>query len=617
MSNTQSRMAPFDEYDRVERNLLAAARQSPANPSGWAQAAIYLSNRGEHLRAVHVLWEAISACGNLPILLQAIADLLANTPGHPDRIEALSRLVTTQPDNVDSLISFGFAALHAPNPADALQPLRRAVELGASSVDVLLTLASAERQLGSIKAALDLYDRVLTLVPSQPTAVVERWHSGLGVLDWSEAIALEPQVEAIFEQETPKLVSPLMALALPPPSAEFMRNFVERGARSSLSGRGLRHVGATKKDRLRVGYLSADFVDHATTVLTRSMFGAHDRSNFEVFIYSYGPRSGASGPAHIAASVEHWHDISAQDDDAAANLIRSHQLDILVEMKGHTAGARPEISRQRVAPIQLHYLGCPGPVGDFGIDYYVGDNITVPVGAEHEFNVPVLKLPRSYLVNDHARPIPVAASRETLGVAEDALLLANFNQLWKIRPEFMSIWCRAMRSNPKCLLWLLDAGERNNDLVVANLRKWLQQEGFSDVAERIVFVPRLRNEPHMNRLCAVDLCLDQLPYGSHTTAADALWAGVPILTLRGNSFAGRVGVSLLTTHDEPSLIADDLVDYEARLTELLSTPAKLKSAKDRLINKRQTSALFDTNGFMRDWEDMLRQVHSSPPQQVS
>ena len=610
MSNMQSTPAAFDEYDRVERNLLSAARQSPTSPGGWAQAAIYLSNRGEHLRAVQVLWEAIAACGNLPVLLQAIADLLANTPGHPERIEALARLVAAQPDNVDALVNLGFAALQAPNPTDALPPLRRAVELGASGVEVLLTLASAERQLGSITSALELYDRVLKLVPDHATAIVERWHSGLGVLDWSQAMALEPRVAAIFERETPKHVSPLMALALPPPRAEFMRDFVERGARSYLSGRGLRHVGAVSKDRLRVGYLSADFVDHATTVLTRSMFGAHDRTKFEVYIYSYGPRSVASGPAHIAASVEHWHDISTLDDDAAASLIRSHQLDVLVEMKGHTAGSRPEISRQRVAPVQVHYLGCPAPVGDFGIDYYVGDGITVPAGCEHEFNVPVYKLPRCYLVNDQGRAIPTASSRSSLGVPDDAVLLGNFNQLWKLRPEFMVIWCRVMRSNPKTLLWLLDAGERNNQAVAANLDNWLKQEGFADLSQRIIFMPRLRNEPHMNRLCAVDLCVDQLPYGSHTTAADALWAGVPVLTVRGNSFAGRVGVSVLTAHDETSFIADDLADYEARLTDLVASPSKLKAAKDRLIQKRATSPLFDTDGFMRDWEVMLTQLHS-------
>lgn len=601
---------PFDDFARVERSLLEAARRSPKDAGNWAQAAIYLSNRGEHRRAVAVLWEAIANCGDLPELLQAIADLLVDQPAHPHRLEALARLAAIRPDNIDVLVNYGLAALHAPNPADALIPLRRAVLLGESRVEMLLTLASAERQLGSIEAAVSLYDRVLAAAPTHPTALIERWHCGLSTLDWDRVMALEPEVEAVFSKETPETVSPFMALALPSREPTQLRDFVQRGAKSQLSGRGLRHAGTSTGGRLRVGYLSSDFVDHATTVLTRGLFGAHDKGAFEIFVYSYGPRSAAEGPAHIASSAEHWHDVAALDDDATASLIRSHRLDILVEMKGHTAGARPGISRQRVAPVQVHYLGCPGPVGGFGIDYFVADEITVPRGAEDEFNVPVVKLPRAYQVNDSQRPVPVAVPRSSVCIADDAVLLANFNQLWKIRPEFMQMWCRALRAFPKAILWLLDAGEKNSGLTASNLQAWLHQRGFDDVANRIVFVPRLRNEQHMNRLAVVNLCLDQLPYSSHTTGSDALWAGVPMLTVKGNTFAGRVGASLLTTHDEPSFIANDLQDYEARLHELLGSPTMLTDAHQRLLAKRSTSRLFDTAGFVRDWEVLLTELNT-------
>ena len=588
---------------------------SSASPAGWAQLAIYVSGRGEHRRAVTVLWEAIAHCGDLPVLLQAIADLLVDAPGHPDRLEALARLARACPNDVQVLTQFGLAALSAPNPADGLAPLRRVVELGESDVEILLTLASAERQLGSIESAVRLYDRVLVLAPDHPTGLVERWHCGLSTLDWVRTTELESKVEAVFLKETPETVSPLMALALPPRSPELVRNFVERGAKSSLSGRGLRHAGVARGERLRVGYLSADFLDHATTTLARSMFGAHDKGRFEVFIYSYGPRSGSEGRARIAASVEHWHDIAAVDDDGAASLIRSHGLDVLVEMKGYTAGARPEISRQRVAPVQVHYLGFPGPVGGFGIDYFVADDVTVPVGTEHQFNVPVVKLPRAYQVNDSERALPIAVTRNSLGIRDDTVLLANFNQLWKIRPESMLVWCRALRAFPNTLLWLLGAGEQSDQLATANLQFWLEQEGLQDVGTRICFVPRLGNELHMNRLAAVDLCVDQLPCSSHTTAADALWAGVPLLTVAGPSFAGRVAASLLTTHDERSFITTNMHAYEARLLDLLANPLQLVEARRRLHEKRSKSALFDTAGFVRDWESMLLQLASDAPTQ--
>ena len=610
MSSLSPQSAAIDGFDHIERSLRKSAMDSSSKPQGWAQLALYLSGRGEHRRAVAVLWEAVIHCGDLPVLLQAIADLLVDAPGHPDRLEALARLARACPNDAKALTQFGLAALSAPNPADGLATLRRAVELGESDVEILLTLASAERQLGSVESAVKLYERVLAIAPEHPTALVERWHCGLSNLDWVRTTELEPKVAALFSKETTEHVAPFMALALPAENPELLRDFVERGAKSFLSGRGLRRVGVTPGERLRVGYLSADFLDHATTLLSRGMFVAHDKSRFEIFIYNYGPRSTAEGPAHIAASIEHWHDIAALDDPLAATLIRSHKLDVLVEMKGHTAGARPEISRQRVAPVQVHYLGFPGPVGGFGIDYFVADDVTVPVGTEKEFNVPVIKLPRAYQVNDSQRAVPVAVTRESLGLSEDTTLIANFNQLWKIRPEFMRVWGRALRAFPNAMLWLLGNGETGDQLATENLQIWLQQEGLQDVGTRICFVPRLGNVLHMNRLATVDLCVDQLPCSSHTTAADSLWAGVPLLTVTGRTFAGRVAASLLTTHDEQSFIAANMLAYEARLFELLADPRQLVEARRRLEEKRHTSPLFDTAGFVRDWELTLSQLAS-------
>ena len=610
MNTETSPRTAFGDLDRIERSLHDAAKRTAGHPAGWAQLAIHLSNKGEPRRAVAVLWEAVAACGDNPALLQAIADLLIDAPGHPDRLEALARTANALPDNLMAQVNFGLSALLAPNPAGALRPLRRAVELGEERIDVLLSIASAELQMGSFEAAIALFDRVLALEPDNPTAIVERWFASLTTCDWPGALALEPAVEHVFSRCSPSDVSPLRALALPTKDPAQLRHYVEHGARAHLPGRGLRHAGQSTTNRIRVGYLSADFHDHAIARLSRGLFGAHAPDQFEVFAYSYGPRSAAVVAADIEASVEHWHNIAEVDDDAAVALIRSHKIDVLIEMKGHTAGARPEISRQRVAPVQMHYLGCPGPVGGFGIDFFVADDITVPLGAESEFNVPVVRLPRAYQVNDSRRAVPVAVTRTSVGVSEDTLLLGNFNQLWKIRPEFMAIWCRALRSCPRASLWLLEPSESTRSRVEANLNAWLSNAGFEDVADRVVFVQRLPNEAHMNRLATVDLIVDQLPYGSHTTASDALWAAVPLLTVAGNTFAGRVASSLLTTHGEDSFITPNKEAYEARLLELLSAPQQLAAAKTRLAAKRSTSPLFDTAGFVRDWEALLTTVYA-------
>ena len=602
------RSAAYDDIERTERMLYQAAKRTPRHPFGWAQLALFLSGRGEHRRAVAVLWEAIANCGDEPVLLQSIADLLVDAPGHPDRVEALGRLANLQPDETAAQTNFGLEALLAPNPVGALGSLRRAVELGEARIDVLLCIASAELQMGSLARANSILNDVLAKDPHNSVALVERWFAGLSTLEWQRTSTLEAGVREVFETGNSLVAAPWMALALPVDDPERLRRFVERGSRSHLPGLGLRHAGQRRSDRIRVGYLSSDFHDHATTLLTRGLFREHGRSEFEVFGYSYGPHSAAERATDIAASVEHWHDISALGDDAAVALIRSHKLDALVEMKGHTSGARPEITRQRVCPIQIHYLGFPGPVGGFGVDYFVGDSVTIPLGAEAEINVPILRLPRAYQANDSQRFVPVAQTKRALGLSDDSILLANFNQLWKIRPEFMSIWCRTLRRHPRALLWLLSPSETNRPLVDCNLQDWLRFAGFEDVAERIVFVARLPNEEHLNRLAAVDLVLDQLPCGSHTTASDALWAGVPLLTVCGNTFAGRVASSLLTTHGEPSFITPSLETYELRLNELLAEGDELAVARRRFTAKRATSSLFDTTGFVRDWEAMLSAV---------
>lgn len=609
MSTTFATATPLKGLDASERALYKSALKTPSQPEGWARLAQHLSGRGEHRKAVACLWEGVASCGNLPHLLGAIADLLIDAPGHPDRIEALARLAVEKPDDVPTLVNLGMAALHAPNASYALPSLRRAVELGENRLAVLLPLALVERQFGSIEASLALFARAVAIEPDHKAALVEYWYTCLNAFDWVRAAQLQPAVEMAFDTQDAKYISPQVGLALPLNKPHRLRDLVERNAPSRLSGRGFRHAGEAVTGRLRVGYLSSDFFDHATLLLTRGLFAAHDRDRFEVFVYSYGPSGVAQGTPLISDSVEHWYDIAEASDDAAASLIRSHKLDVLVEMKGHTAASRGGISRQRVAPVQIHYLGCPGPVGGFGIDCFVADDVTVPPGAEDQFNVPVVRLPRPYQVNDDQRPIPHPVSRASPGAADDSIVLANFNQLWKISPEFMGIWARALRAHPKAVLWLLEPTANDRNLVMTNLHEWLNTHGLGDVARRISFQPRLKNDAHMNRLAACDLALDQLPCGSHTTASDALWAGVPLLTVTGDSFAGRVATALLSYHGEAAFITNTIADYERRLGELLDNPDELANARRRLLEKRTTSPLFDTAGFTRDWESLLFAVH--------
>ncbi len=353
--------------------------------------------------------------------------------------------------------------------------------------------------------------------------------------------------------------------------------------------------------RTRIGYLSSDLQTHATAILIAGLFETHDRERFEVFGYSYGPRAADPYRDRMQKSLEHWCDLNDLDDMAAAGRIATDRLDFLIELKGHTQGTRLGITVRRPAPVQIHYLGYPGPIGGYGIDYFLADWDTVPVHGDAEFPETVLRLPRCYQVNDAKRPLPKSASRADYGFDVNHLILANFNQTWKLSERFVVTWARALAKHPNARLWLLDPGETGRRQLLA----CAAQQGVTRPEEAIRFAQRVDPQKHIDRLALADLALDQLPCSSHTTAADALWAGVPVLTMYGNRFAGRVGAALVKAVDEQEFIANRLDDYELRLNALIANPAELQHAKARLESKRVSSSLWNTAAFTRDLEATL------------
>jgi predicted O-linked N-acetylglucosamine transferase (SPINDLY family) len=362
-----------------------------------------------------------------------------------------------------------------------------------------------------------------------------------------------------------------------------------------------------RRERLRIGYVSADFHRHATSYLMAQVLERHDRSRFEVFVYSHGRSDGSAMRQRIEGASEHFADLQASSIADMAHRIRDDEIDILVDLKGYTQHSRPPLFAMRAAPLQVSYLGFPGTTGADYIDYVIGDPVVTPLEHAPFYSEKIAQLPGCYQCNDGTRPIPRPPSRSSQGLPEDGFVFCAFNQPYKISPEVFDVWCRLLNAVPGSVLWLL---AWNKDAPIA-LRREAQARGVEP--SRIIFAPSVPQSEHLDRIGCADIFLDTWPCNAHTTASDALWAGLPVLTLSGRTFASRVAGSLMRAVGLPELVCDDVAGYEGLARELASDRGRLEQLRARVRDARHTSSLFDgtvtARGlelvFERMWERAL------------
>lgn len=355
------------------------------------------------------------------------------------------------------------------------------------------------------------------------------------------------------------------------------------------------------RTKIRIGYLSSDFHEHATALLLVEMLELHDRERFEIFAYSYGPDDGKGMRQRLEKTFDRFIDIQALSNAEAASAIHGDSVDILVDLKGYTRASRTLILAFRPAPIQVNYLGYPGTLGGDFSDYIITDlMLTPPESAEH-YSEAFAYLPDTYQPHGRECTIGEKPGRKEAGLGERGFVFCCFNQAYKITPAVFDIWCRLLAAVPGSVLWLLQ-----NRLAEANLKREAHRRGIAP--ERIVFAEEKPQIEHLGRLQLADLVLDTLPYNAHTSASDALWAGVPIITCMGDTFPSRVAGSLLNAIGLPELIAADATDYYEMALELATRPESLSRVKTKLAANRLTTPLFDTAGYTRNLEALYQRM---------
>jgi protein O-GlcNAc transferase len=497
------------------------------------------------------------------ILLKRYADALA----------AAQAAVALDPHQIDALINCGVAARHLGRFDEAVAAYDRALVAAPESVLVLRNRGAVLRELGRHAEALANYDRLIVIDPKDVDALNGRGEALRSLARYGEALAAFEQALAVAPDhagalggaafaalnacdwestkrlsaaivprvEAGMVISPFILLSLidsPRLHAIGARNYLRNQV--EIPAVPFRREPAWRQDRIRLAYLSADFRSHPVAQLTAELFELHDRSRFEVIGVSYGADDGSGLRARLVKAFDAFHDVRAMTDRDAAKLIHDNRVDILVDLTGYTAGCRPQILAWRPAPIAVNYLGYPGTMSAPFVDYVIADPIVLPLNQQPFYAEKIVHLPGSFQPNDRQRTIAETPTREAAGLPEKGFVFCCFGRSYKIAESTFEVWMRLLKGVEGSVLWFSDANEVAKEKLQAAARSREVDEG------RLVFAPKLdAPEEHLARHRLADLFLDTLPYNAHATASDALFAGLPVVTTPGNSFAGKVGASLL------------------------------------------------------------------------
>ena len=578
--------------ERLERALASAQRQALPTQEIWLGLARTHFAAGDSALAASAIEEA-----------HTLGKRLKASGAAVEACAVLDECVQLAPDDAGLRLTFGAVLIDADRPADAERELERAIALGAREGEAWDNLGLARRLQGKDEQALSAFQRAAAAAPALTPALANLIYARYTLCAWDGLETDEQHLIATLDASTsdPRW-PPWIALAMPITPAQQLA-VARRWAGATLPQPSPRRAVPRRGEKLRVGYLSGNFRDHPTGRLMAGLFEHHDRNRFEITGYSYGPDGASATTARLRAAFDRWRDVRELADDAVARLIREDAIDLLVDRHGYTLGGRLGILASRPAPVQVHYMSFPGTLGYDALDHVIADAEVIPPGEEQFFHERVWRLPRCYYVNDSRRGVPPPTPRSAHGLPENALVLACLNQSYKLRRPLFATWLSVLRGRGDVVLWLLAGHPR----MQANLSAEAKRGGVDPA--RLVFARAVPEEAHIARLACADLALDTLPYGSHTTGCDALWMGVPMLTCRGTTFAGRVGASLLKAAGLPELIADSLEEYGERLHEVVAKPARLVEYREYLERTRGTNPLFDTEGFTRDWEELLMRIY--------
>jgi protein O-GlcNAc transferase len=596
-----------------------AAQRDPANPSFQATLGAFLVDAGRGAEAVGPLQRAVALNGADMASLRHLGRQYLGQGRAREAADTFRRVTAGGGTQAADWVALGDAMDALQDTRAALDAFETALRLSPGDAGVLNRCGAARLKLGLLGDAMAAFESSLAARPADNPATVGLFAAKQLACDWNGFDLLAQQVDAqtgaSVAADRVSVEDPFLHVTRcddPARNLAVARLWSREIARRAAAT-GLRFEHAPR-DRpvIHVGYLSSDFHDHATAHLMLGLFAAHDRARFSIHAYSCGPDDGSAYRRRIAVDCDSFTDLSGTDAGEGARKIHSDGIDILVDLKGFTRHHRLDIAALRPCPVQATWLGFPGTSGADFFDYLVTDDTVTPPADAAFYSEAFAVMPRCYQVNDGAQDVASEpATRAGAGLPEGAVVLASFNNTYKLESVMFAVWMDILKAVPGAVLWLLV----NNRAAMDNLRLEATKAGVD--AGRLFFADMMPKPRHLRRMGLADLVLDTRVYNGHTTTSDALWAGVPVLTLRGSHFASRVSASILTAFGLPGLVTHTLADYRARAIELANDHERLTALKRETAQLRNAAPLFDTKGFARDLErgyaEMWRRYRAGEP----
>jgi predicted O-linked N-acetylglucosamine transferase (SPINDLY family) len=625
----------LDSYERV-------LRAQPDDVEALNNKVLVLLAMGKNELALAALEQLLLAAPQNADAWFSRGNVLLALKRFEDAYKSYTRALEIRPRHVDSLINRGHALHSLHRFAESLDDYEQALRLAPDSVLALNNRGNVLLATGRPEAALALYDAALQLSPELPDSLYNRgaalrelrrygesaqsfvqllkmdpqhayalgnlFHLRMDSCDWADYESLTGRLHTAL-QANPKVINPLSLLLLdesPAIPLACARAYVEEKHPGHAST-GLWVERSSEK--IRVAYISADFREHPVSYLLAGALEKHDRAGFEILGISLRAAEDTELGRRVRAAFDQFIEVGDRSDYEVACLLRQIGVDIAVDLMGLTQGMRLGIFSHRAAPVQVNYLGYAGTLGASYIDYLLADPVVIPRGEEQWYAEKVIRLPDCYLPNDDRRPIAAAPSREEAGLPAQGLVFCAFTNAYKINPPVFDIWMRLLREVPQSVLWLRAVDQTTR----SNLQREAQSRGVD--AERLIFAPHVASmAEHLGRHRLADVYLDTLPYNAHSTTCDALWAGVPVVTCMGGSFASRAAASALHAAGLPELIGSNLEEYGQLALELACDPRKLQAVRARLAANRTASPLFDTARYTRGLESAYRVMYQRAKQ---
>jgi predicted O-linked N-acetylglucosamine transferase (SPINDLY family) len=598
------------EWSAAARAFAAATRAAPRDVLYWVNLANAERHAGALAEAEAAARRALALEPANVLALQVLGDALGRMHRYSESLAVFSEIEAGGTLEPDALVQQGamLQALH--RHEQALQVLLRALAVMPHHVRAHALLADASRDLGMKREAVECMKTVLALEPGNLEALAHLSYERRHLCDWRHWQADLERIEQALLAEpagTPRVAASFGLLSLPLAPALHLRAAMGEAAAIERSVQPLPPLTAAQRQARRaraprIGLVSYDFREHPVSQLLVQVLEQFDRGRFGLTLYSSGPDDGSALRQRLVAAADSFVDIRGSSDQQAATRVRDDGIDILIDLGGHTRGHRLGVLAARAAPIQATHLGYPGSTGATFIDYLIGDPLVTPLALAADYTEKLAQLPLTLQPNGRDRPLPRPMRRADAGLPEAAFVICAFNHTYKIGPEAFDAWCAVLRTVPHAVLWLKETNRQLHD----NVLREAAARGVD--GGRIVFAPAVAYEDHFSRLALADVFADTWPYNAHTTAADALWAGVPVVTLYGNSYASRVAASLLNAAGVGELAFGDAEAHTRALTTLALEPALAAGYKQMLQAARDSSPLFDSTGWVRGFEALLARM---------